>query len=183
METCGPADENGYCKNRTHDHGCGSAATPDVVEALRPQLEQIAHRPHLGPDGQPTFDRQYGAPMSVLDHIEAATGQRLGDVGLFERGRPRRELVAPLRTSPYSVQTVATAAALARQAGISTPADAQAQRAAWTAERNRQAAGTSPRSTPTTAISATRPAVRSSWCRSVTSRCTARFRCTRGAAA
>lgn len=141
MATCGTADDLGYCRERFHAPGCGSAATPDITEALRPQLADIALRPHIGADGQVTFDRRFGSPMTLTDHIEAATGQRLGDASLWESHRgQRRELAAPLRTSPYPAVTVATATALAAQAGISTPADTAVQRAAAVREHDRQAA-------------------------------------------
>ena len=92
MATCrdGSADEFGYCRNMHHEAGCGSAATPDIVEQLKPQLERFAHRPYLGEDGQVWYDRQFGSPMSLVDHVEALTGIRQGDVGLFETGKARR---------------------------------------------------------------------------------------------
>jgi hypothetical protein len=151
--TCGVADDLGYCMERFHSPGCGSAATPDITEALRPELEMRAMRPHLGEDGQPWLDRQFGAPMTLTDHIEAASGIRLGDVSPFETGRTRREVAAVQRPQvfgdpddpdamplPVAASTARTAAALAAQGGIATTADHAEQRAAWRREHDRQAA-------------------------------------------
>lgn len=153
MATCGPAPD-GYCMNRYHEHGCGSAATPDIVEQLKPQLEMMAARPHLGPDGQPWLDQEYGSPMTLLDHVESQLGVRLGDASLWESHRGQRRPLAQAQRPlvhgnpddpdavplPFPADTMATAAALAAQAGISTSADAQAQQAAWVREHDRQAA-------------------------------------------
>jgi hypothetical protein len=154
MATCGTADDLGYCRERFHQPGCGSAATPDITEALRPELELAAMRPFAGANGRAWLDQQYGSPMSLTDHIEAATGQRLADASLWESHRGhRRELASPARPAtlgdpdnPDAISqaipaaTARTAAAMAAQAGIGTPADARAQRAAFARERARQQA-------------------------------------------
>jgi hypothetical protein len=145
-----------------HAIGCGSAATPDVVEAVRPQLEMMAMRPHLGPDGQPWLDQEYGAPMTLTGHIEALTGVRLGDASLLESHRgQRRPLAQPQRPQvfgdpddpdaapqPFPADTARSAAALLGQAGIRTAADAARQRAAWVAEHARQTARIGPAPAP-----------------------------------
>jgi hypothetical protein len=64
-------------------------------------MEQIAVRPHLDADGRAWQDRQFGAPMTLTDHVEASTGVRLGDVSQFETGRSRRELVSPRRPARF----------------------------------------------------------------------------------
>lgn len=153
MPTCGTADDLGYCMERFHAPGCGSAASPDITEALRPQLEQLVMRPYLGEDGQPWLDQEYGSPMTLTDHLEAASGIRLGDVGLFETGRSRREVAQVQRPQVFGdpddpdampldipADTARTAAALAAQSGIATSASHQAQQAAWKAQHARQAA-------------------------------------------
>lgn len=91
--------------------------------------------------------------MSLTDHLEAMTGIRQGDVGLFETGRTRREVAQVQR--PYVLgdpddpdaipadipaHTARLAAALAAQGGIETSADHRAQRAARRDEHDRQAA-------------------------------------------
>ena len=58
METCGTADDLGYCMERFHAPGCGSAATPDIVEGLREQMELTAMRPWAGEDGLVWTDRR-----------------------------------------------------------------------------------------------------------------------------
>lgn len=121
-----------------------------VARAAKVRKED-AHRPHLGEDGMPWLDQEYGSPMTLTDHIEAATGVRLGDASLWEAHRgQRRPLAQPQRPAafgdpdaiplPFPAHTAVTAAALAAQAGITTPADAAAQRAAWVAENARQTA-------------------------------------------
>jgi hypothetical protein len=151
--TCGPVvPGTNYCMNKNHEHGCGSAATPDIVEALRGEMQLKAHRPLLDEDGQPWLDARYGSPMTATDHVEALTGQRQGDVDPY-RVRPRRELITAARRAvfgdpddpdglplPVSASTARTAAALARQASITTYASGQAQRDAYRAEHARQAA-------------------------------------------
>ena len=153
-QTCGVSDDLGYCMERFHAPGCGSAATPDITEALRPELEMRAHRPHLAEDGEPWIDARFGSPMTLTDHIEAATGVRLGDASLWESHRgQRRELVTPARPQVFGdpddpdgmplgvpAATARTAAALAAQGGIETTADHAGQRAAWRREHDRQAA-------------------------------------------
>ena len=67
--TCGPADDLGYCMERYPRPRLRPAATPDITEALRPELEQLAHRPYLGEDGEPWLDRQFGSPMTLTDHL------------------------------------------------------------------------------------------------------------------
>jgi len=87
------------------------------------------------------------------DHVEAATGIRLGDVSLLETGRARREVAAVQRPQvfgdpddpdamplPFPAATARTAAALAAQAGIGTAASHQAQQAAWRREHDLQTA-------------------------------------------
>jgi len=146
----GLTDDLGYSIERYPQVG---SATPDIVEALRPQLEMIAHRPFLGEDGQVWFDQQFGSPMTLLDHIEAASGIRLGDASLFETGRTRREVAAVQRPQVFGdpddpdnmplgipAGTARTAAALAAQAGIATTASHQEQQAAAVREHDRQAA-------------------------------------------
>src|SRR5689334_13724514 len=114
----------------------------------------IAVRPHLDEDGLPWIDQEFGAPMTLTDHIEALTGQRLGDASLWEAHRgQRRELASPARPQvygdpddpdaiplPFPASTAATVAALAAQAGIQTTADVREQQAAWRREHDRQAA-------------------------------------------
>jgi hypothetical protein len=91
--------------------------------------------------------------MTLTDHIEAATGIRLGDVSAFETGRTRREVAAVQRPQVFGdpddpdamplgipASTARTAAALAAQGGIETTADVREQRAAWRREHDRQAA-------------------------------------------
>jgi hypothetical protein len=94
---CGAADEFGHCVERYHSASCGSLASPDIAEARRPQMEQIALRPHLDEDGRGWHDRQFGSRMSLVDHLEAASGVRLGDVwAVRDRpGPPRSCLRAP----------------------------------------------------------------------------------------
>jgi hypothetical protein len=90
--------------------------------------------------------------MTLTDHIEAATGVRLGDAEPY-RVRPRRELITAARPQvwgdpddpdavplPFPAATARTAAALAAQAGIATTASHQAQHAAAVREHDRQAA-------------------------------------------
>jgi hypothetical protein len=157
-ETCGSADEYGYCRERFHAAGCGSAATPDVVEVLRPAMADLAQRPLLDADGNPWIDARFGSPMTATDFVESATGIRLGDASLWEAHRgQRRELVSPARPQvfgdpddpdamPLAVPagTARTAALLAAQSGIQTTADHQAQHAAAVREHQRQAARIKP---------------------------------------
>jgi hypothetical protein len=51
--TCGPADEYGYCRERYHAVGCGSTADTFVAKQLRPQMADLAQRPHLDEHGLP----------------------------------------------------------------------------------------------------------------------------------
>jgi hypothetical protein len=152
MPTCGPAGDFGYCMNRHHDPSCGSTADTFVAESLRPQMADLAHRPHLDEDGLPWIDAEFGSMMTLTDHVEAMTGIRLGDADPYAV-RPRRELIAAARTQvwgdpddpdsvpmPFSADTAATAAALAAQSGISTYASTAPQRDAYRAEHARQAA-------------------------------------------
>jgi hypothetical protein len=152
MPTCGPADDMGYCMNRQHDGGCGSLADTFTAEALRPQMADLAQRPHLDEYGLPWIDQEFGSAMTLTDHIEAQTGIRLGDADPYAV-RPRRELIAAARPQvwgdpddpdnvpmPFPASTGATAAALAAQAGISTYASTAPQRDAYRAEHARQAA-------------------------------------------
>ncbi len=64
--------------------------TPDVTEALRPELELTALRPYLDADGRAWLDQRFGSPMSLTDHVEAATGVGLGDASLWESHRGHR---------------------------------------------------------------------------------------------
>ena len=83
--------------------GCGSLATTEMAQALLEdgQFDDRAVRPAFDASGRLWADRRHQSPMSMTDHIEAATGQRLGDVSLFETGRPRRELASPQRQARY----------------------------------------------------------------------------------
>lgn len=172
MPTCGPADEYGYCMNRHHAIGCGSTADTFVAELLRPQMADLAQRPHLDEYGLPWIDAEFGSAMTLTDHIEAATGIRLGDAAPYAV-RPRRELITAARPQvygdpddpdavplPFPEDTMATAAALAAQAGIQTPADAQAQRAAWVYENTRQTARIRPPQHPDYRADLSNPAPR-----------------------
>lgn len=149
--TCGPATPEGYCMNMFHEGGCGSAATPDIIEGLRADgvFERKAMSPVTDSRGLEWRDAQYGSPMTMTDHIEALTGQRLGDADPYSV-RPRRELVSPARPAVYGDpddphaapggipgSTAATAAALARQIGVRTAADTRADREAAVRQHDR----------------------------------------------
>ena len=154
MGTCGPADDMGYCRERFHAPGCGSAATPDVIEGLRADgvFQRKAMSPLADARGLVWRDQQHDSPMTATNHIEAASGVRLGDASPDAPG-PHRELIQPARPPVFSdvgdpddlghgvpSSTRATVAAALAGSGIRTHADAQAQHAAFRAERERQAA-------------------------------------------
>ncbi len=153
METCGPAPD-GYCMNVTHELGCGSSGDPAAVEDLRPAMERIAHRPYADADGRVWADAEFGAPMSLLDHVEASLGIRLGDKSLFETGRARREVAqvsrqqvwgdpdTPGSGKPFSASTRRIAQALADSSKgmLATSADVARQQAADKAQHARLAA-------------------------------------------
>ena len=129
---CGVPDELGRCGEPYHSPGCASLATPDIASALADSgaYSRIADRPHLDADGR-TWASQWGDPLSLTGHLEAAAGQRLAGASLFESGEGPRELLQPYRPAvfgdiddpdavpgPFSPGTQRTAAALAAQAGI-----------------------------------------------------------------
>jgi hypothetical protein len=101
--TCGVADDLGYCMSPHHDAGCGSYAGPDVSEALRDvgAYAERASRPWLDSHGRIWHDQATGSQMTLLDHVEAATGERLGDASLFESGHGRRPLATPEREARW----------------------------------------------------------------------------------
>ena len=191
-QTCGVADDLGYCMERFHAPGCGSLADPEAAGALRPVMERTAHRPYMDESGQVWYDQQFGSAMSLVDHVEASTGIRLGDVSPFETGRARREVAQVQRPQVFGdpddpdgmplgipASTARTAAALAAQGGIQTTAGHREQQAAWRREHDRQAARYRPPGTPTTPSTRPRTARGSSWRTSGTSRGTARCRSSR----
>jgi len=152
METCGPAPD-GYCMNRTHEIGCGSSGDPDAAEGLRPAMERIAHRPYADADGRVWADAEFGAPMSLVDHVEASLGVRLADKSLFETGRSKRQVAQVARPAVYgdpdtpgsgqrfSAATMATAQRLAdaSKGMLSTSADVSRQQAAYKVQHTRLA--------------------------------------------
>ena len=84
------------------------------------------------------YASQFGTPMTLAEHLEAATGQRLLRESLFEDGRPRREVTAPQREPVFSddddpdaalygfaPQTRQVAALAAAQMGIMPPSAAR----------------------------------------------------------
>jgi hypothetical protein len=69
---CGVIDATGRCGERYHAATCNSLADPFIAQTLRPQMEQIAARPWADVNGQVWYDQEHNAPMSLVDHIEAA---------------------------------------------------------------------------------------------------------------
>ncbi len=147
---CGFIDATGRCGERYHAAYCNALATPFIAENLKPQMERIAHRPHLDENGRTWQDPEYGSHMSLLDHLESMTGQRLGDVGLFETGRSKRQVVQAKRSQVFgdpddpdamplevSASTARTAERLARQSGIQTSAGVREQQTAWKQQHQR----------------------------------------------
>jgi hypothetical protein len=115
-------------------------------------MADLAQRPWMDADGRVWQDREHGSNMTLLDHMEAMTGIRLGDANPYAV-RPRRDVTQVQRPvvlgdpdfphiAPVAVPagTARTAELLARQAGIPTSASHQEQHAAAVREHDRQAA-------------------------------------------
>jgi hypothetical protein len=132
-----------------HLAGCASVWTPDDALHLADAYRIAAAEPTADARGR-VYESQHGELMTLAQHMEAATGQRLlrdGD-GLFESGRPRREVTVPhremvvsdpddpdARPQPFSWGTRETAAAAMAQMGL-TPATASRERDRYRAQRD-----------------------------------------------
>jgi hypothetical protein len=83
---CGAPDPVGRCAEPYHQHGCSSLATPDIGGDLRDSgaYARITSSPWLDADGRAWVD-QYGSPMELAGHVEAATGVRAGQPGWLDR--------------------------------------------------------------------------------------------------
>lgn len=141
--------------------GCSAIASGEAVQALQQArvYDRLASQPMVTADGRVAVD-QHGRAMTAADHIEAASGQRLGE-GVFygdqhygKDGKPyRRELTAPQRSTMFSggdddetgsPVPHATAALAERIAARHLPGEgrqaAREQRHAWAAEHDRRVA-------------------------------------------
>lgn len=94
---CGLSDDLGYCTERFHQPGCGSAASPDIALGLITEgvYQSRALSPFPDSRGLVWRDQQFGSPMTLTDHVETATGQRQADVNPFSPGR--RNLITAQR--------------------------------------------------------------------------------------
>lgn len=141
---CGYTDPGtGLCIERYHDMGCGSMASGDVTEALRPVLAGGARAPYRDEHGWTWVD-QNGRALTTLGMLESTTGQRLTRESAFETGQGRRELTAPQSRRIWrdrddeddpgieAPALRATTTALARQLGLTGPDTAQARNQART---------------------------------------------------
>jgi hypothetical protein len=99
---CGHVDETGRCGARYHEMGCPGLATPDIAEAVRPQMRAITAAPVIDAHGR-TWSNQYGTPLDITQAVEAASGQRLVnlDPGGFESGHGSRDVFTAARQARY----------------------------------------------------------------------------------
>jgi hypothetical protein len=175
---CGPTNDLGYCQERYHSPGCGSLATTEIAEAMRDSgsYARLAALPFEDVDGMPWASTD-GEAMTLRDHVEAATGERLGDGVGFETGHGKRAVVsaAPLAVfaDPDDPDTArvdrvpddawATAAQVLAQAGI-TKRSAAAERARHAGRTARVAlSGRGTRPDPDFDMSTRRERVREAW--------------------
>jgi hypothetical protein len=95
---CGSVDEFGRCAEPYHAADCGSLADTVTAQALIDDgvYARRSAQPMADANGRVWRD-QDGQPMTLTDHIEAASGQRLTRGSLFESGLGHRELAAPAR--------------------------------------------------------------------------------------
>ncbi len=146
---CGAVDEFGYCVEPDHSPGCGSLATTEIGEALRDSgaYARLAARPFTDANGR-QFTDQFGQPLTATGHLEAATGERLGNGSVFETGYGARELLAPQRQAVFGDPddphdsgahvphtTAATVAAYRAQAGLGSSTSAADARERYTDRR------------------------------------------------
>jgi hypothetical protein len=93
---CGSIDALGQCAERFHAAGCGSYAGPDMAQKLIEDgiYSRQSRQPVADSNGRVWADHS-GVKMTMADHIEAATGQRLGDHDPYAAGEQRRLVGAP----------------------------------------------------------------------------------------
>jgi len=158
---CGQADAYGRCASQLHEAGCSHVAeagasygaTPEDSAGWRAALSRRGSQPFADADGR-GWRNGRGDLASLGDHVEAMTGQRHGESPFYGDRSKRRELasVQPERVladpsaDPGSAEAyredvphsaLATARALAAQAGLATAADAARHREAQRAEVER----------------------------------------------
>jgi len=157
-DTCGPRDALGGCSAPYHDPGCfhvaqsAASTSPDGVAAYNAALARKAQQPHADELGRASRVRGDGRIATLADHLEASTGIRRRS-SQFEQGprtsqnpgRPEAVAIEP-EGPAFSYSTLAAARALARQGGMRTSADHQAEREAWKREHARRQAAASPMS-------------------------------------
>jgi len=101
---CGAADDFGRCRSQFHDASCAHVqeagasygATPEDSQGWRTALARRAGQPAADSHDRIFLD-QHGRPVTMAGHIEAATGERLGESPFYQGGSKRRELTAPQR--------------------------------------------------------------------------------------
>jgi hypothetical protein len=143
---CSGSDEFGYCRGPFHDASCGSLADTQTAEALRETgaYRRLASQPFATQNG--VWQDRSGGLMTLADHVEAQTGQRLRNP-LFETGAARRGLAAPGSDprygdpdepgrpgTPFPDDTADRAGAVRAAMGY-TKRDAAAERARFTERR------------------------------------------------
>ena len=151
---CGTADSYGRCAERFHAAGCGSLATPDIANELRPQMARITSLPWADENGR-TWQNQYGTDLDLVQLLEARTGQRMVslDPGGFESGHGQRDLIIPQGQAlagdfddpddpgtPRSAATQSTVGQVLTQHGYLSSASASRERERARADPRRAAA-------------------------------------------
>jgi hypothetical protein len=144
---CSGSDDFGMCRGRYHDASCGSLASTDIAEGLREAgaYRRLASLPFETANG--VWQDRSGGLMTLADHVEAATGERLRRDSVFESGGARRDVAAPGLDARYGDpdepgrpstafpdDTAAVAGAVRAQMGI-PKRDAAAERDRYTERR------------------------------------------------
>jgi hypothetical protein len=94
---CGSADAYGRCAEPYHDASCSSLSDTPTATVYKDSglYDETAGQPFEDSRGQ-TWLSQHGEAMTLLDHVEAATGIKVGD-GLWSTGTSQRETIVAQR--------------------------------------------------------------------------------------